>query len=256
MGKIKNLFRGYLELFKYFYSSKSKYFLNFPLSIGVSLIILGLIGIIRNILEVLVGGSWARAWFAFKPDIFFVMFFYPIYLCFFPIVLIFFLTKIFNLKIDIKKIFLFFFFLQIVHIFIPFLDGLAEIYNIPYHLFLDSSLYLKLIFSPLALTPIILFFTVPTSFGINVVWLFTTIVSIKFFSRELQISFKKVIPILIIGFYIVYMSIYPVYYFYLCQNDYLFGLYFMILSIFSVICYVYYSRPIKNPFNYTSEQNL
>ncbi|MBU1205250.1 MAG: hypothetical protein KKE93_05060, partial [Nanoarchaeota archaeon] len=76
--KLRLVFKGYLQLFSYIFSSKTKHFLNLELNLCPVLILLGLIGVIRNVLEVYIGGEWAREWFALTPDIFLTMFFYPI----------------------------------------------------------------------------------------------------------------------------------------------------------------------------------
>ncbi len=209
------------------------------LSLFRKVLILGLIGVVRNILEVLVGGGWARAWFSISWDVFLTMFFYPIFLCFFGSMVLHFLSRGFGLDIKMKRIFSVLFALQLVHLLIPFFDGLAWKYNIPFHFFIAPSLYLKLVFSPLVLTPLILLFTWPTSPGIDVAWLFTSIMFLKIYIRDLGLPPIKSLLVLALSFYAVYMSIYPVYVFFLNEvvmgSDYMFGLFFLLMSVPSII---------------------
>lgn len=210
--------------------------------------ILGLIGVTRNILEVYIGGKWARAWFSLKPDVLFTMFFFPIFLCFFSITLLHFFSNHLGLKISIKKILSVLFLLQVLHLFIPFFDGLADFYNIPYRLYFDSYLYAKLIFSPVAFTPLILLFTWPTSLGIDIVWFFASFILLKLYLKHFKFPIFESLLALGITFYVVYMSIYPVYFFFINESvigsNYMFGLFFMFMSIPSVI-YVRMSPSIK-----------
>ena len=237
--KIKNTLQGYLELFTYLFSSKNKHLLNTHLNLIIMIIILGLIGLSRNFLEVWIGGDWARAWFALTPDVFLTMLFYPIFLCFFPTTLLYFFSRLFKLKVNIKAILSLLFFIQIIHLIIPFFDGLANVYNIPFNFEVSSTIYTKLIFSPVALTPLILFFTKPTSFGIDIVWIFLSFIFLKLYLKHFRFPVIESLSVLIITFYITYMSIYPTYYFFLNESiigsNYMFGLFFMFMSIPSII---------------------
>jgi len=238
-SEIKSLLRGWIELFKYFFQPRIKYLLEISLSTDLILIILGFIGISRNILEVLLGGEWARAWFALKPDVLFTMFFYPIFLCFFSATLLHFFSNQLGLKVSMKKIISILFLLQILHLVIPFFDGIADIYNIPYRINFNISLYKKLIFSPLAFTPLILLFTWPTSLGIDIAWFFITFILLKLYLKHFKFPIFESLIALGISFYLVYMSIYPIYLFFINESligsNYMFGLFFMFMSIPSVI---------------------
>ena len=201
--------------------------------------ILGLIGVTRNILEVYIGGKWARAWFSLKPDVLFTMFFFPIFLCFFSITLLHFFSNHLGLKINIREILSVLFLLQVLHLFIPFFDGLAHLYNIPFRLLVSGPLYIKLIFSPIAFTPLILLFTWPTSLGINIVWFFVSFILIKTYIKKFGFPVLKSVLALSFTFYLVYMSVYPVYLFFLNEvligSSWMFGLFFMFMSIPSIM---------------------
>jgi hypothetical protein len=239
LSKFKDLIKGYFELFGYLFSSKKKHFLNLKMNLFPVMLLLGLIGVLRNILEVYIGGEWAREWFALTPDIFLTMFFYPIFLCFFSATLLHFFSNRLGLKIKMNYIFSVLFFIQITHIFIPFFDGLAEIFSIPYNIVLPSATYANIIFTPLALSPLIIFFTKPTSLGIDIVWIFVTFILIKLYWKEFKFSKLKSLLVLSITFYIIYISIYPTYYFFLNEmiigSNYMFGLFFIFISIPSVM---------------------
>jgi len=236
---IKKFFNGFGELFKYLYSSKIKDSFNLDLKILPAIILLGAIGIGRNILEVMIGGDWARKWFAYTPDVYFTMFFYPIFLCFFSVTLLHFFSNKFGLKIKIIPLFSIMFFMQVVHLIIPFFDGLAHVFDIPFRIWFSDNIYKILIFSPLALTPLIILFTYPTSLGIDVVWFFVTFVLIKMYIKKFKFPMIKSLAALAISFYITYMSIYPIYYFFINEgiigSNYMFGLFFLFMSIPSII---------------------
>jgi len=256
-SKFKDLMKGYYELFSYLFSSKTKHFLNLELNLYPVLILLGLIGVLRNILEVYIGGEWANEWFAFTPDIFLTMFFYPIFLCFFSATLLHFFSNKFGLKVKMKHVFSVLFFLQITHLFIPFFDGLAEVFSIPYNVILPSATYAKIIFTPLALSPLIMFFTKPTSLGIDIVWIFITFIWLKLYWNKFKFPKIKSLAVLAISFYVLYMSIYPTYYFFLNEvvigSNYMYGLFFMFMSIPSVI---YVRTFLKDNSNIKSDEVL
>jgi len=132
------------------------------------------------------------------------------------------------------------FLLQLAHLFIPFFDGLAAKYSLPFRFsFVAPSLYAKLIFSPLAFTPLILLFTWPTSLGIDIAWLLASIVLLRLYIKKLKLPSFKSLLALCISFYVVYMSVYPVYLFFLNEvirgSNYMFGFFFLVMSIPSII---------------------
>jgi hypothetical protein len=249
MRKMKTLFKGFIALFAFVFASDSDKILGYRANIGIMLLILGIIGIIRNFLEVAIGGPWARAWFALKPDIFFTMIFYPIFLCFFSTTLLYFFSHLVNLKVKIKELLSLFFLMQCTHLIIPFLDGLAHLWSIPHNYLVPLHIYKKMIFTPLAFTPLIMFFTRPTSLGIDIVWLLVTIILVKLYTRNLGHPLIKSLLVLGSTFYIIYLSVYPTYSFFLNEriigSNFMFGLFFLFLSIPSVIFVYTLSREEK-----------
>lgn len=228
-----------LNFLKFPFSNSINLSLNFKPSLLFTIIALGSIGILRNFLEFFIGGVWANKWFALTPDIFFTMFIYPIYLCYFPTMILYLVSKYLKLDIKISKLFSLFFLLQISHLFIPFFDMLADKFLIPHSFPIHTSTYIKLIFSPLAFTPFIIFFTRPTSLGIDITWLFIAIIMIKFYIKQLEFSMFRSLFALGFTFYILYMSIYPNYSFFLNErlrgSNWFFGLFFLIVAIPSMI---------------------
>jgi hypothetical protein len=233
------LARGYLGLAAYPFSSKTDRFLGFSAGLPFMLLWLGLLGIARNLLEVFIGGAWANLWFALKPDIFFTMFCYPVFLCFFSTTLLYFFSRLLKLEVKIGEILSLCFLLQVSHLFIPFFDGLAGWLSIPYNYLLPVSTYRTLLFSPLAFTPLIMFFTRPTSLGIDLTWLWITFILVKLFCRHYRFSVWRSLTVLAATFYILYMSIYPNYSFFLNErvigSNVMFGLFFLFMSIPSVM---------------------
>jgi len=237
--KAKNILNGYLELFRYLFSYKINEVFKINISTNTTIIFLGLIGLLRNVSEVILGGRWARAWFALKPDVLFTMFFYPIFLCFFSTTLLHFFSNKLGLKVKIKEVLSVLLLLQIMHLFIPLFDGIADLYNIPYRIYFSGSFYQQLIFSPLAFTPLIILFTWPTSLGIDIAWFFVSFILLKLYLKHFKFPIFKSLIVLGISFYIVYMSIYPLYFFFINEgiigSNYMFGLFFMFMSIPSVM---------------------
>jgi len=238
-GKMAALARGYLGLAAYPFSPEAGRFLDFSAGLPFMLLWLGLLGIIRNLLEVSIGGAWANLWFALKPDIFFTMLCYPVYLCFFSTTLLYFFSRLLKLEVKINEILSLCFLLQVSHLFIPFFDGLADWLSIPYNYLLPGSTYRTLLFSPLAFTPLIMFFTRPTSLGIDLTWLWITFILVKLFCRHYRFSVWRSLTVLAATFYILYMSIYPNYSFFLNErvigSNVMFGLFFLFMSIPSVM---------------------
>lgn len=238
-SEIKKLFEGYASLFKFLYSDHTG-FLKYEVSIKKMVPVLGLVGILRVILQTFIGGPWSREWFSLSPDIFLTLFFYPIFLCFFSAAVLHLVSNgLLNLEIEMRQLLMVLFFLQIIHLLIPLLDGLGSILNIPFRIWFGTEIYSKLIFSPLAFTPLILFFTYPTSLGIDITWIFVSIVFLKLYLNQLKFPLGRSLTSLMVSLYIVYMSIYPVYFFFLNEvrfgSNYLYGFFFLLLSVPSVI---------------------
>jgi hypothetical protein len=237
-----SLFSGFADIFRYLFNSKATAFINPGMisthNLLLMVFVLGIIGVLRNIIEILVGGSWALQWFSWNTDVMFTMFFYPIFLCLFTAALMHFFLKIFKIRVRFSQLLSILFFLQVIHLAVPFIDSIGELLHLPYHFIIPASAYAKLIFTPLAWTPLIILFTWPTSFGIDVAWVFASAFFLKLFLKHFRLGAKAIIP-LIISFYIVYLSIYPVYYFFINENiigsNFMFGLLFLLLSIPSFI---------------------
>lgn len=229
------LLKGYLAVFNYPFSSKTEHLLGFSAGLPVMLPWLGFLGIIRNILEVFIGGTWANRWFALTPDIFFTMFFYPIFLCFFSTTLLYSFSRLLKLEVKLRELLSICFLLQVTHLLIPFFDGLGDWLHIPHSYLFRVSTYRILIFTPLAVTPLIIFFTRPTSLGIDLTWLLVTFIQVKLFCRHYRFPWLRSLIVLGLSFYTLYISIYPNYSFFLNEriigSNFAFGFFFLFMSI-------------------------
>ena len=247
-GRLKNVFHGYFALFRYPLGGDGRFLFHQRPGLIFSFVVLGSIGTVRNLLEVAIGGAWANAWFALKPDIFFTMVIYPVFLAFFPALLLWSFSALFKIRVKMSDLFSLFFLMQLLHLVIPFFDCLADRFRIPHgvHIFrgedhIPLQAYVAMIFSPVAFTPLILLVTRPTSLGIDIVWMFVAFVLMKTYIRHYRFPVIRSLAALGLTFYLLYLSIYPAYLFFLNErifgSNFAFGLYFMFLSIPSV-CFV------------------
>jgi hypothetical protein len=234
-GRFREVFRGLVALFRYPLGGDGRFLFHQRPGLIFSFIVLGSIGTLRNLLEVAIGGAWANAWFALKPDIFFTMVMYPVFLAFFPAVLLWFFSTLFKIKVKMSDLFSLFFLMQILHLVIPFFDGLADRFRIPHGVHIPLQAYVAMLFSPVAFTPLILLVTRPTSLGIDIVWMFVAFILMKTYIRHYRFPLIRSLASLGLTFYLLYLSIYPAYLFFLNEgifgSNYAFGLYFMFLSI-------------------------
>lgn len=191
----------------------------------LGILILALIGIFRVILEVKLGINLDGKWFSYDGDILFAMAAYPIYLCFFLFMCLHILFKLFNIKNSQNKLISFLFFIQFMHLLIPWLDYLGFEYGIPYNTtpYLNAqsmaanftlnpfSSLPSIYYLPVYFTPLILFFTIVTTFGINTIWLLTGIAFVIFL-KKLKVSAPKITLLMLIIFQIIYWPVYKYYF--------------------------------------------
>ena len=217
------------------------------------------IGILRTVLEVKLGIVLDGKWFSYDKDLLFAMACYPIYLCFFIFMCLHIILRLFRISSAGNKLIVFLFFIQFAHLLIPVLDYIGFKYNIPYNItpylnaqgmsygfslnpFSDlSHIYLV----PIYLTPLILFFTGVTTFGINLVWLLVGIVFFFFLRKGLKIAFRDTVLIILLIFQILYWPIYKYYFVFdglfnkitgiHYYNHYGYGMYFLIFSMIGLI---------------------
>lgn len=240
-GRLKNMFQGYLALLRYPLGGDGRFLFDQKPGLIFSFVVLGSIGTVRNLLEVAIGGAWANAWFALKPDIFFTMVMYPVFLTLFPAVLLWSFSALFKIRVKMSELLSLLFLTQVLHLAIPFFDCLADRFRIPHGVHVPLQAYVAMIFSPVAFTPLILLVTRPTSLGIDIVWMFVAFVLMKTYIRHYRFPVIRSLAALGLTFYLLYLSIYPAYLFFLNEriigSNFAFGLYFMFLSIPSV-CFV------------------
>lgn len=205
-----------------------------------SILILGLIGLLRNTLEVLLRVNIHEKWWAFDLDVVFTTVFFVIHFCFFGSFVLHLLLKIFKGNIPYSRIFSFLFSLQFIHLAIPFIDKIGLILGVPY--------IFKIL--PEYNTPFFLSWTVMT-LGIIVAWLIAGYLTLRLLVRELKVALWKSIVIIILLFNFFY---WPTYHFYHTFNTLFdlvthnlfspgnvigYGFYFMIASFVGIY---YYSK--------------
>lgn len=147
-GRSRKVFNGYFALLRYPLGGSGRFLFDQRPGLLFSFIILGSIGTLRTLLEVAIGGVWANAWFALKPDIFFTMVMYPVFLAFFPTVLLWSFSGLLKIKVKMLELFSLFFLMQLLHLAIPFFDCLADRFHIPHGVHVPLQAYIALIFSP------------------------------------------------------------------------------------------------------------
>lgn len=190
--------KGYPDLVReIFFLKNNKNFFKLKLSIFSIILILGGIGFLRNALHVFLGITQTPEWHSFNPDIVFTMFVFPIYLCFFSAFILHFLSEWIGEKIPYNKLFSFAFYLQFLHLIVPFLDYIGFQLQLPW-------------FFPLALPAIqgyffpVLVFTL----GITVIWLVTGYLTSKVFIKYFKIKKIETALILTTCFIFLYLPIY------------------------------------------------
>jgi len=200
-NKIKTLLQGYLSVIRemLFIKNRVEYF-NLELNIFWILLILGAIGFLRNALEVVFGINPFGKWYTMDADIIFCMVIFPMVLVFIGSHIIHLVFKAFKIKIPYLKLFSLAFYLQILHLIVPFLDLLADNIYIPHRYFLPEHLQYK-------------YFAVAIymSLGIIVVWLLTMLILVKVFARHFRVNVLVTIPLLIISYIFLFIPLYYIF---------------------------------------------
>lgn len=240
------------------------------LKLSVTLVILALIGIIRVILQVQYKIFLDDKWFSFDPDILFTMACYPVYLCFFMFMCLHLILKLFKVHHKEEQLISFFFWIQLMHLLIPFLDAIGFRYNIPcnMHPYLNAQgmsfgfslnpfANMKSIWSlPIYFTPLLLLFTRVTTFGINMTWFLVSLLFLIFLRKKIKIDSLASFTIFFLMFQILYWPVYK-YYFIFDRlfnqvtgiarfTHYGYGTYFLIFGAIGVI-YFWVVTHKRNP---------
>jgi len=172
-------------------------FLELKLNPWLAFSILGIIGLLRTVLEVLLGITVHPKWYTLEYDVFFTMFFFVTHFCFWGALIIHVTSKLFKYDIHYHKIFSYIFCLQILQLLVPFFDWVGLELNIPY-LFNVVPYHVGPFFS----TPIAM------SLGIIFVWTVAAYITLKVFMKQFKLSLLRSIIVGLICFNILYWPIY------------------------------------------------
>ena len=204
--RLKTLGQGYLSIIKELFSIKNKqeYFI-LKLNPFWMLLILGAVGVLRNVMEVLFNIKFlynpADKWYSMDGDILFTMFFFPVSLCFFGAFVIHIIFRAFNLKIPYLKLVSFAFYLQILQLIVPFFDIIALRYQIKHSFILPEFLHFYPYFA----------FAIAISLGIIVVWVLTMYMMVKVFVKHFNQNLFVTIGGLLIAYLILFIPIYYIF---------------------------------------------
>lgn len=199
-SELKDICSGYSDLIKelFFIKNEKKYF-NLNLRIVGIILILGAIGILRNIGEVIFDINPYGYWYTMHPSILFTMFFFPMYLSFFSSFVIFNISNLFKLHLNLLSIFSLSFYLQAVHLLVPFVDKIAFKNNLPFEFhiaFIPNKIYF--------------FNIIVMTIGIMAAWFITFIIFVKVFIFRFKVPPIKSIISLFISFLIIYLPVYHI----------------------------------------------
>ena len=194
---MKSLLNGYASLFRemVFLKGDSAFF-KLPANLPLLVIICGIIGLTRNALQV---GLNTPIFYSFTPDILWTMFFWPIHLFLFPSMLLHGLLRLMGYqRISIESVFGLTFYLQILHILVPFFDWLGFAIGLPWMYELgvpakSTDLYINY----LVMTP-----------GIIVAWIITGYMVAKVLKQNLKVAWPTITMTSVITFSLILIPIY------------------------------------------------
>jgi hypothetical protein len=166
------------------------------------ILILGTVGLFRNLLEVYLGIKLHPKWYVLDFDVSLAMFLYPIYLTFFGAFIIHITARIFSQSISYRKLFKVLFYLNLSHILIPPIDWVGMRLNIPW----SFNILGKFLESPFS-TP---FLSTPTvmTLGVIIAWFVTFVIMFIIFVKNYKINYFLALTVLFISFNFIYWPVY------------------------------------------------
>jgi len=194
---MKWLLNGYVSLIKEAFGVKNDgAFLVLPANLGILVLACGMIGLTRNALHVLL---ITPIFYSFAPDILWTMFFWPIHLFLFPSAVLHYILRISGYsRINVESLFSLAFYLQLLHLLVPFIDWIGFAFGLPWMYELGM---------PAMTTDLYINFLVMTP-GIIFVWWATGYMVIRFFRQFYKINWPTTLTSSIIAFLIVLIPIY------------------------------------------------
>jgi hypothetical protein len=246
---ISEILTGFLAILKELFSIRNnqEYF-RMGKNILLQVLVLGIIGVLRTVLETVFGIKFMfdpnEKWYSLAPDVLFVMFSFPVYLCFSGALLIHIFYRLFGLKLSYPKLVSFAFYLQVLHLIVPFFDFVAHRYQIR-HLFMLPD-YLVFKYSVTG---------IPVSLGIIVVWIVTMYLMIKMFVRRSGNNTALSLLALLFSYLLLIIPIYYIFPLFnvafnaLARNGMGFydvfwgyGLFFYVASFLSILYFMYHRK--------------
>ena len=129
---MKKILDGYISLIREMLGLRNNaLFLSFPASVTVLILVCGLIGLVRNAMST----AWnvLPGYYSFLPDILWTMFNFPIFLFLFPGALLHWLLHRFGYRdVRLEAVFALSFYLQLIHLIVPFIDWLGYRLGMPW----------------------------------------------------------------------------------------------------------------------------
>jgi hypothetical protein len=183
-------------------------------------LVLMLLGLARLGLEVLLGVKLTRKWYSFDADIIAVMSVFPVYLCFFLATVAHLLLRLFRVAAPMKRLVIFCFLLQTLHLVIPPLDALGFSLDLKWTLepYLNPGCCSLSPFAHaptlgdklLVLSPALLLFTSPVlmTLGIVVAWPAVAIAFERHLAATTTARLWQRLVFILILFHVVYWPIY------------------------------------------------
>jgi hypothetical protein len=234
---LKSLLLGFPRVLKSMFRRIDYSNIALPVNLTQALAILALIGLARTMISVLLGIRFhGGLWFSFDPGVVLTMLVYPAFLCFFPAMAIDYACRSWKTGIETRTILGLAFFLQFVHLGIPFLESIQRTLRFPVCVpLIPLEKYGIAAVSPLALTPAIFLVTRACTFGITAAWLIATVVLIRFGSVN-RVPMVRFLILLAAVFYLVYVITYPTYWlFFLYGNNFFYAMTYLVGAVGPVL---------------------
>lgn len=211
--------------------------LELKLNLNLTIIILSIIGVLRVLLSILLRIRFHNGvQFIFDPGMIFAMLIFPVFLAFFPAMILDYFFKKWEINITTRTLLGFFSSLQVIHLTIPFFEYIQRIFHIQCYIpLIPAHSYLKAAVSPLAFSPLIFLITNACTLGITLAWIISTITTIKL-GLVHKAPILKFILLLMGIFYIIYVLTYPTYLlFYSHGNNFYYGMTYLLGSVGPVL---------------------
>jgi len=194
--QISNIF----QCLKYIYfNTKKRDFLKTERNVFIDFLILGILGLVRLYLHIILGLSHDHKWYSPDFDIILIMFFWPAIIVFFTVFLLGNGAKLLHIKFDVRKTYNLLFYMSFLHLIVPFGDFINFHFNIPWRFPLSALIDTS--FLGIFQKYFVLFLPI----GIAI-FLITMIIGLyKLFKREFKMKSKYIGILFLILFIFIYL---------------------------------------------------